>query len=92
MAAGHGLLDEEQSLMDQALAAIYDDTAEPISDSQVDPAAVRQSLGASSPRLTKWLGDVRHFFPSDIVSVIQKDAIERKGLTQLLFEPESLSR
>lgn len=92
MAAGQGLLDEEQSLMDQALAAIYDDTAEPISDSQVRSGGRSASLGASSPRLTKWLGDVRSFFPSDIVSVIQADAIERKGLTQLLFEPETLKQ
>jgi hypothetical protein len=37
------------------------------------------------------LVDVRTFFPSDVVSIIQADAIERKGLTQLLFEPETLS-
>lgn len=90
LANGQGLLDDEQSLMDQALAAIYDDTAENISDNQGIPSRRSAGLDASSPKLTKWLGDVRSFFPSDIVSVIQADAIERKGLTQLLFEPETL--
>ncbi|MDQ8733654.1 VWA domain-containing protein [Paenibacillus sp. LHD-38] len=90
MANGRGLLDEEQSLMDEALAAIYDDTVNDPKDKQGNSAARSAGLGASSPKLTKWLGDVRSFFPSDIVSVIQADAIERKGLTQLLFEPETL--
>jgi hypothetical protein len=40
--------------------------------------------------LAKWLGDVRKFFPEDAVSVIQSDAIARKGLKQLLLEPETL--
>jgi hypothetical protein len=46
--------------------------------------------GRGIPNLAKWLVDVRTFFPEDIVSVIQTDAIDRKGLTQLLFEPETL--
>ncbi|OCA85691.1 hypothetical protein A8F94_12510 [Bacillus sp. FJAT-27225] len=74
------LLTEEEMLMDEALAALY------------DTGSRTGSLGSSGGgiRLAKWLGDVRTFFPDDIVSVIQQDAIERKGLTQLLFEPEIL--
>jgi len=92
MASGQVLLDDELSLMDQALAAIYDDTTDSMTDHPKNSGGRSGSLGASSPKLTKWLGDVRSFFPSDIVSVIQADAIERKGLTQLLFEPETLSQ
>jgi hypothetical protein len=80
-----GILSEEEMLMDKALAAIYDGTKQ--GDSSQNRSA---GLGPSSPNLAKWLGDVRTFFPQDIVSVIQADAIERKGLTQLLFEPETL--
>src|SRR5437764_4769595 len=71
--------------MDAALAAIYDEVPE-------DEAPKQRSagLGASAPRLAKWLGDIRTYFKEDVVSVIQADAIERKGLTQLLFEPETL--
>src|SRR5262245_6779601 len=49
-------------------------------------------LGGSAPRLAKWLGDIRGYFDKDVVAVIQKDAIERKGLKQLLFEPETLGQ
>src|SRR5262245_39887690 len=71
--------------MDAALAAIYDEIPEDGEDKQ------RQAgLGSSAPRLAKWLGDIRTYFKEDVVSVIQADAIERKGLTQLLFEPETL--
>ena len=74
--------------MDAALAAIYDEVPE---DEQDASSRQRQAgLGASAPRLAKWLGDIRSYFKEDVVSVIQADAIERKGLTQLLFEPETL--
>ncbi|MDF2671216.1 MAG: von Willebrand factor [Paenibacillus sp.] len=89
------LLDEEARLMDEALAAIYDDSADAagISAGASGGRSGRSAgLGPSSPKLTKWLGDIRTFFPPDIVSVIQSDAIERKGLKQLLFEPELLSQ
>ena len=47
-------------------------------------------LGSSSPRIAKWMGDVRNYFPSSVVQVIQKDAFERLGLEQMLLEPEFL--
>jgi hypothetical protein len=72
--------------MDAALAAIYDEVPE----EEDAPKQRSAGLGASAPRLAKWLGDIRTYFKEDVVSVIQSDAIERKGLTQLLFEPETL--
>lgn len=45
---------------------------------------------ASGPYLPKWLGLVRDFFSKEVVAFVQKEAIDRKGLTQLLFEPETL--
>ncbi len=44
----------------------------------------------SRPYLPVWLGLLREFFHQDVVALVQKDAIERKGLTELLFEPETL--
>jgi hypothetical protein len=44
----------------------------------------------SRPYLPKWLGLLREFFTKDVVALVQQDAIERKNLTQLLFEPETL--
>ena len=74
--------------MDAALAAIYDEVPEDEEDGS--PKQRSAGLGSSAPRLAKWLGDIRTYFKEDVVSVIQADAIERKGLTQLLFEPETL--
>ncbi|MBY8849130.1 VWA domain-containing protein [Saccharothrix sp. MB29] len=48
-------------------------------------------LGGSSPVLHRWLGDVRTYFPGSVVRVMQRDAVERLGLRQLLLEPELLS-
>jgi Mg-chelatase subunit ChlD len=47
-------------------------------------------LGASAPRVARWLGDIRGYFPSTVVQVMQADAIERLGLRRLLLEPEML--
>lgn len=82
--SGSGLeLTDEQIMMDQALAAIYSNT----SNSGFGQGG---GNGPSSPKISRWLGDIRSFFDKDIVAIIQNDAIERKGLKQLLFEPEIL--
>lgn len=80
---GCHLLSDQQE-MDAALAAIYDESGTQGNGSR------DAGLGPSAPRLAKWLGDIRTYFSEDVVAVIQNDAIERKGLTQLLFEPEML--
>ncbi len=77
-------LSEQESVMDAALAAIYDEHP------KSGVGGKQGGKGRSMPNLAKWLSDVRTFFPQDVVSVIQADAIERKGLTKLLLEPETL--
>lgn len=47
-------------------------------------------LGASSPNVARWLGDIRTYFPTSTVQLMQKDALERLNLTQMLLEPELL--
>jgi len=47
-------------------------------------------LGGSMPYVPQWLGDIRRYFPAPVVSFLQKDAIEMRGLKQLLLEPETL--
>lgn len=82
-----GVDDEQNELSDRdrrinaALSALYDSGTE----------KRRGGLGASSPRVTKWLGDIREFFPTPLVQIIQKDAFERLNLKALLVEPEFLS-
>jgi Mg-chelatase subunit ChlD len=50
----------------------------------------RGGLRRSSPRVARWLGDIRTYFPASVVSVLQRDAMERLGLAELLLEPELL--
>ncbi|MBM4257726.1 MAG: VWA domain-containing protein [Deltaproteobacteria bacterium] len=64
--------------MDRALGALYD-------------ADRRGSLGGSSPNVARWLGDIRTYFPSSVVRVMQQDALERLHLQQMLLEPEMLA-
>jgi len=51
----------------------------------------RGGLGASSPRVARWLGDIREFFPTPVVQIVQRDAFERLNLKSLMLEPEFLS-
>ena len=81
---GGSPLSAEEALMDGALAAIYGGPGESFGDGG------RGGNGPSSPHISKWLGDLRSLFDSEIVAVVQNDAIERKGLKQLLLEPELL--
>src|SRR4051812_2760390 len=71
--------------MDGALAALYNGGGEGGSSSERGGG-----LGASAPRVARWLGDIRSYFPSTVVQVMQKDAVERLNLTRLLLEPEML--
>lgn len=84
---GQSGLTQEMREIDAALGAIYDQ--EPPGEAGQKRGA---GLGGSAPRLAAWLGDIRKYFTQDVVVVIQQDAIERKGLKQLLFEPELLSQ
>ena len=73
---GYALADLDLQ-MDKTLQALYD------SDRQ-------GGLGPSSPNVSRWLGDIRTFFPSSVVQVMQQDALKRLNLTQMLLEKETL--
>lgn len=47
-------------------------------------------LGASCPNVARWLEDIREYFPSPVVQVLQHDALERLNLQRMLLEPELL--
>ena len=78
-------LDAGDQEMDAALAALYDPGAE-----EGDGRRRAGGLGASAPRVARWLGDIRTYFPTSVVQVMQRDAIERLNLTSMLLEPELL--
>jgi Mg-chelatase subunit ChlD len=70
-------LTDDDGRRDDALSALYD-------------GGRRAGLGGSSPRVARWLGDIRTYFPSSVVQVMQGDAMERLGLRQMLLEPEMM--
>ncbi|SEK78560.1 VWA domain containing CoxE-like protein [Roseateles sp. YR242] len=78
-----GLNGPEQE-MDQALSALYDQ------DGQGLAADRRAGRGGSAPKVARWLGDIRKYFPSSVVQVLQKDALERLNLRDMLLQPEML--
>lgn len=47
-------------------------------------------LGSSSPNVNRWLGDIRRYFPTPVVQLMQRDALHRLGLERMLLEPELL--
>lgn len=63
--------------MDAALDALYE-------------SGQKGGLGNSAPKVNRWLGDIRKYFPTQVVQVMQKDALENLGLKQMLLEPEML--
>ena len=81
---GEAPLSDSDRRMSEALTALYGDGDE-------NAKKGKGGLGGSAPRVAKWLGDIREFFPAPVVQVIQKDAFERKGLRQMLLEPEFLA-
>ncbi len=65
--------------MDAALGALYN-------DDQGDGR--RGGLGGSAPKVARWLGDIRRYFPASVVKVMQQDALDRLDLKRMLLEPE----
>ncbi|MES2264842.1 MAG: VWA domain-containing protein [Pseudomonadota bacterium] len=75
--------------MDRALEYLY--------GREYQGRGLRQEFGAGSldpSRLTlvDWLGEVRELFPRETIEVIEKHALERYGLTELVTDPQTLER
>ena len=76
---GLSLLDEQDQGMDGVLEALYDGERS-------------GGLGSSAPNVSRWLGDIRTYFPTATVRIMQQDALQRLNLTQMLMEPEMLEQ
>lgn len=71
-------LSRNDQRMDEVLEALYEPDR-------------KGGLGSSSPSVARWLGDIRSYFPTSIVQVMQRDALERLDLRRMLLEPELLA-
>lgn len=73
-------LQGELQQMDKVLAALYGESEE----------NRKGGLGGSNPQVNRWLGDIRKYFPTSMVQMMQKDAYDRLGMKRMLLEPELL--
>ncbi|MCB8980250.1 MAG: VWA domain-containing protein [Ardenticatenaceae bacterium] len=72
-----GGLSEKDQAMDEALEALYGDST-------------GGDLSDSNPDIARWLGDIRTYFPAEVVQVMQQDALNKLNLRRLLSQPEFL--
>ena len=76
--AALGLPEDRLSDFDKAMGFVYGDDK-------------RGGSSKSRPYIPSWLANLREFFTQEVVALVQKDAIERKDMKALLFEPETLA-
>ncbi|MBL8536263.1 MAG: VWA domain-containing protein [Hyphomonadaceae bacterium] len=81
-------LNASDTRLSGALTALYGEGA---SDDEGERKKSRGGLGSSAPNVARWMGDIRSYFPSPVVQIVQKDAFERLGLQRMLLEPEFLA-
>ncbi|WP_018637604.1 VWA domain-containing protein [Parafrankia elaeagni] len=90
-----GSLSKQDADIDAALGALYESGNDGSGDGGAGgrggPRRRAAGLGGSAPAVTRWLGDIRGYFPSSVVQVLQRDAVTRLGLARLLLEPELLA-
>jgi hypothetical protein len=72
-------LSADEQRIEQSLAALYGGDGDR-----------KGNLDRSAPKIARWLGDIRNYFPSSVVRVMQQDALNRLNLQQMLLEPEML--
>lgn len=86
------LLTNDDARIDGALSALYDtriEESKPNEDTKSQ--GLNAGLGSSAPKIARWLGDIRTYFPTSVVQVMQKDALERLNIQKMLLEPELLA-
>ena len=66
-------LEGKETPIDEAVGALY--------ESERDGG-----LGDSAPSVHRWLKDIHTYFPKPVVQIMQKDALDRLGLKQILEE------
>jgi len=80
-----GPLPNELQRLDLALATLYDESPD-----QMRGSGLRGGRGGSAPSVARWLGDIRKYFPTTVVQLLQRDAMERLRLKELMLQPEML--
>ena len=86
-------LSKDLSQIDDALSALYEFDAK--GEFDYDDESFKKNIRASgsNPSISRWLGDIRKYFPSTVVEVLQNDAMKHPELQKkMIFEPEILEK
>jgi Mg-chelatase subunit ChlD len=86
---GSAALGADAARMDRALDYLY--------GREYEGRGLRKEIGPGSLdpsqlTLVNWLGEVRKLFPRETVEVIEKHALDRYGLTELVTDPQTLEK
>ncbi|HMD73511.1 MAG TPA: hypothetical protein VKG05_06595, partial [Steroidobacteraceae bacterium] len=87
-----GSLQGAQARMDRALEYLYGREYRGRGLRGKDGEAGPGSLDASQLTLVTWLGEVRELFPTESAKIIEKHALDRYGMTELITDPQTLER
>lgn len=83
----------EQQRVENALDFLYSREYQGRGVREADPNDPRgASLDPSQLTIPHWLAEVRELFPKETVAVIEKHALDRYGLTELVTDPQILRR
>ena len=92
-----GGLSVREGRMEAALDFLYsrEYKGRGVRDRQKDPSGEQGQAGSLDPsqiNVPTWLAEVRDLFPKDVVEVIEKHALDRYGLTELVTDKETLEK
>src|SRR5215469_15470371 len=84
----------EQQRIENALDFLYsrEYRGRGVRDEQERTGPREGSLDPTQLTVPRWLSEVRELFPKETVAVIEKHALDRYGLTELVTDPEILRR
>lgn len=85
-------LSQELEHIDKALEALYefDNKGNFIYGENQRGTSGKES---STPSVSRWLGDIRKYFPNSVVEILQNDAMRKPALRdKMIFEPEILEK
>lgn len=77
--SGQGDLSEQDQALDDALESLYGDGDEG-GDSN------------SSPEVARWLGDINSYFPEQVATLMQKDALKKLKIREILKDEQLLEQ
>ena len=87
-----GGIPQEWEARDEALSYLYDREYGPGRDVRGTGGKGPGSLDASQLTVPEWINRVHELFPREVIERVERDALERYGLQEMVTNPELLKR